>query len=802
MAEIRHRPWFSHLRSEASSHIIRYRGGRLVRSGRGLTFWFSPWRTSIVEIPLDDRDTEFLFQVRSQDFQVVTVQGTITWRTADATTLAERMDFTLNLSTGRLRSDPLDRIASLLIGLAQDRAARYIETRTIRALLTEGSGPLRQDMEAALVASERLRGMGLAVVTVRLAGISPSSDLARALETPTFEQLQERADEATFSRRALAVEKERAIAENELATKVELARRQAALIEQEAENENRRAQAKAEGGRIEAEAQAARLRVIDAANVEGERARLEVARSTDPALLYALAARAFADKLTRIDTLNVTPDLVAAIGDMVRGRRVPPPAPPPATCAPAGEMTGALGPRMVLITRETDYEMLVARHATRGQTEFFLRARRQTVNESEQRHLALQAALAELRAGIPRGWRVAQVRRADLDRFLFAPEDVVVAVGQDGLVANVAKYLTGQPVIGVNPEPDRNPGILVPHDVAGAIRLLAPAAAGQAATEERTMLRAELDSGQALLALNEVFVGHASHQSARYVIAQGERSEAQSSSGVIVASGTGATGWALSIGRATGFDVALAPTERAAMFLVREPWPSLATGATIAAGRLSAGERLRVVSRMNEGGVVFADGMEQDRLPFGWGATLSVAVAEQRLRLVASDRKPAAPPQMVRRRTQARVAPPPASAVPVRPVPVPVARGRRAGAEAARPAGCPALPPDGRDRVAAGLDRNRPERPAGSGDDRPRHRLHGRRRLLDGRRVDDGGAGRPAGGVRGVSRAALHGAGCRPSGGGGARCLARRPTGLAGRAVAQRPQRLRALRGLSVAGPP
>lgn len=134
----------------------------------------------------------------------------------------------------------------------------------------------------------------------------------------------------------------------------------------------------------------------------------------------------------------------------------------------------------------------------------------------------LQAATVQgtvtWRAAIPREWRIAQVRRADLDRFLFAPEDVVVVVGQDGLVANVAKYLAGQPVTGVNAEPDRNPGILVPHSVASAIRMLVPAAEGQAPTEERTMLRTELDTGQTLLALNEVFVGHASHQSVRYMI--------------------------------------------------------------------------------------------------------------------------------------------------------------------------------------------------------------------------------------------------------------------------------------------
>ena len=330
MADIARYPWISHLRSEASSHVILYRAGKLARSGRGLSFWFSPWRTSIVEVPLDDRDTEFLFQVRSQDFQTTTVQGTITWRAADANVLSTRMDFILNLANGRLRSDPMDRIASLLIGLAQDTAARYIERRSIQALLSEGSGPLRETMEAALTGSPRLHDMGLQAVTIRLAGVSPSSELARALETPTFEQLQERADEATFARRALAVEKERAIAQNELSTKVELARRQSALIEQETENEHRRARAKADAEGIAAEAHANTIRLSEGARVEAERARLDIVREADPALIYALAARAFAEKLTRIDTLNVTPDLAAALAGFLRN------APPPAAAAPQG----------------------------------------------------------------------------------------------------------------------------------------------------------------------------------------------------------------------------------------------------------------------------------------------------------------------------------------------------------------------------------------------------------------------------------------------------------------------------------
>ena len=153
------------------------------------------------------------------------------------------------------------------------------------------------------------------------------------------------------------------------------------------------------------------------------------------------------------------------------------------------------------------------------------------------------------------------------------------------------------------------------------------------------MLAATLDTGQTLLALNEVFVGHATHQSARYQIDYAGQSEAQSSSGLIISSGTGATGWALSIARATGATLALGPTDPAAVFLVREPWPSQATGTRITTGRLSATQPLAITSRMNEHGVVFADGMEQDRLPFPFGAALDIQIATRRLRLVPGENK-------------------------------------------------------------------------------------------------------------------------------------------------------------------
>jgi len=290
-------------------------------------------------------------------------------------------------------------------------------------------------------------------------------------------------------------------------------------------------------------------------------------------------------------------------------------------------------PRAVFVTRETDYELLVARHATRDQARFFLETRGQRIEEVEARHHRFHAVLTSARAAVPAEWRQTLVKRADLDRFLFAADDVVVPLGQDGLVANVAKYLDGQPVIGVNPAPDLYDGVLVRIAVERLAKLFSASLAGAAAIERRTMVQATLDGGETLTALNEIFVGHRSHQSARYQIVIGDTAEDHSSSGLIVASGTGATGWARSIAEATHCDLPLGREERAVGYWVREPFPSVATATQMRAGKLTD-HPLSVTSRMNDGGVIFADGIEQDFIAFDWGRRVTIAPASRSLHLV------------------------------------------------------------------------------------------------------------------------------------------------------------------------
>ncbi len=292
-------------------------------------------------------------------------------------------------------------------------------------------------------------------------------------------------------------------------------------------------------------------------------------------------------------------------------------------------------PRVVVVTRETEYELLLARHATRDQASFFLTSRGQSLEQVEARHQSHHQALRMVSNAIPVAWRRNRVTRSDLDRFLFEPEDSVVVVGQDGLVANVARYLDGQPVLGVNPNPAEYDGILVPLSPESIPRLLPAAVERRLETEARTMVEARLDDGQTLVALNELFVGHRSHQSARYRLRDAESQERQSSSGIIVTTGTGATGWARSINRQRRTPLSLPePGDRELAFFVREAFPSVSSGTLLVEGTLRQGQRLSITSEMNQGGVIFGDGMEEDRLEFPWGSTVSIGVSGRCLELV------------------------------------------------------------------------------------------------------------------------------------------------------------------------
>ncbi|MET8851065.1 hypothetical protein [Amycolatopsis sp. NPDC004625] len=286
----------------------------------------------------------------------------------------------------------------------------------------------------------------------------------------------------------------------------------------------------------------------------------------------------------------------------------------------------SLAPRVVLVHRRTELDELVARHGTRGQAEFFLRTRGRDLAEVTAADAAARAALAAASAAIPLDWRRGDVERADLDRFLFTPEDVVVVVGQDGLVANVAKYLDGQPVIGVAPG---EPGVLVKHPAHAVADLVR----STGAVEHRTMAELTADDGQRLLALNEIYLGHAGHQTARYRLRAGGTAERQASSGLLVGTGTGATGWCGSVWRERRSALRLpAPGEPRLVWFVREAWPSPATGTSCTEGDLT--ETPLTVEVESDRLVAFGDGLEADTVALTRGQTATFAPAARTVRLV------------------------------------------------------------------------------------------------------------------------------------------------------------------------
>ena len=324
MADITRYPFFHHLRADTTAHVQYLRKGRVKHAGPGLAFWFRPRTAALAELPLDDREQALLFHARTDDFQDVTVQATVNYRVVDPALAATRIDFGISPESGQWNTTPLEALGGLLTELAQQPAVEQIAGMAMADALAHGIGPVRDRVATALADDVRLAERGLAVTDVRVVAIRTDPELERALQTDTRERVQQDADRATFERRALAVERERAIAENELQNRIELARREEELVAQEGQNDRRRATEKAAADRITteataeeqqllAQAQAESTRVVGHAEAEAEEARLAAYRDVDRVTLLGLALKELAVNLPDIQTLTVTPDLLAPV---------------------------------------------------------------------------------------------------------------------------------------------------------------------------------------------------------------------------------------------------------------------------------------------------------------------------------------------------------------------------------------------------------------------------------------------------------------------------------------------------------
>lgn len=299
--------------------------------------------------------------------------------------------------------------------------------------------------------------------------------------------------------------------------------------------------------------------------------------------------------------------------------------------------------RIVLVVRKTRLEDLVARFNTVEQARFYVQHLGADFSDYEAEHHTYQQAVLAVETTLRRFGRVHKLDRGFLPNFLFAPDALVVVLGQDGLVANTLKYLSGQPVIGVNPDPDRWDGVLLPFKVGDLPSIVPAAQEGKRPLRKVTMARVRLSDGQELHAVNDLFIGPRSHVSARYEIHLGKQGEVHSSSGVIVSTGLGSTGWFRSLLTGAVGISGQAPKPKLKElrekgfpweadhlhFTVREPFPSQTTQTGLVFGQITTDQPLRLVSQMSGYGVIFSDGIEADYLEFNSGMVALIDVAER-----------------------------------------------------------------------------------------------------------------------------------------------------------------------------
>ncbi|EXI70384.1 MAG TPA: NAD(+)/NADH kinase [Candidatus Accumulibacter phosphatis] len=309
-------------------------------------------------------------------------------------------------------------------------------------------------------------------------------------------------------------------------------------------------------------------------------------------------------------------------------------------------MDAAAERKVVLVTRRTRLEELVARYHTVTQAKFYIEHLAADFSDYVREHEAYQEARRATLAILESRGRHQVIERNFLPNFVFGDSDIVVALGQDGLVANTMKYLDGQPLVGVNPEPARFDGVLLPFQPVDLARILPEVEKERRQAQTVTMAEAVLSDGQRLLGVNDLFIGPRTHLSAHYEIELGDQRERQSSSGIIVSTGLGSSAWmrsivtgSLAIAGAYGSKLgdayrAWAWDERILQFAVREPFPSRTSQTSLVLGRVGANEKLTLRSLMPESGVIFSDGIEADYLGFSSGMVARIGVADRSGRLV------------------------------------------------------------------------------------------------------------------------------------------------------------------------
>lgn len=343
MATITRYPLIAHLRAEPSQHILHFRGGKLVAQGPGIAYWFNPLSAAVAQVPVEDIEVSVVLNEYSLDFQEVSVQVTVRYRCADPVKVASRVNFGLNLRTGLWLEAPIERLATFWAQRAQQPVRARVNLVPLEQAVRGTADAVMTAVDTALRKDTEIAEMGLQVVAVQVTRIAPNAEVERALQVPTREAIQQKSDEATFSRRALAVEKERAIKENELNNQIELARKEQQLIEQNGANELSRVRQSAEAERLKVEGEIGRAAMSaesysttvvtrGSGDTEARRAWTEMENASEArrvalykdapaAVAVAMSIQQLAGKVQTIEHLNISPDLFGSLfEDMLKAR--------------------------------------------------------------------------------------------------------------------------------------------------------------------------------------------------------------------------------------------------------------------------------------------------------------------------------------------------------------------------------------------------------------------------------------------------------------------------------------------------
>ena len=289
----------------------------------------------------------------------------------------------------------------------------------------------------------------------------------------------------------------------------------------------------------------------------------------------------------------------------------------------------------IIIKNKTRLEALIERFNTKAQAQFYIESSGGDFQEYVDEHEKFYQSFLEVQTKLSKVIKNKVVEKEFVPSYIFSENNMIIVIGQDGLVANVAKYSKNIPIVAINPDEERYDGTLLPFNVKTFLNGVNSVINESYNSKKMRFAEAVLNDGQKLLAVNDLFIGMASHSSARYKIVLNGKEEMHSSSGIIVSTKTGSTGWLSSI-----FNMAFgilgskklkypALKDDDLYFAVREPFKSIRTQTEICGGTIKSGNKLIVESLMPNNGFIFSDGIEQDFLQFNSGATAEIRLSDE-----------------------------------------------------------------------------------------------------------------------------------------------------------------------------